>query len=1409
MKRILSKGKVIVSYISVFAILATSLVAVFTGTPFLATAATLEDMGSGSGAEETVTYPLNGKYDADYVKPDAPGITYTEVDLSKKTRVDQFTGYDYTFCVDPNTEGNGTAANPYIIKTANQFAAVVTGNLKDSGNAWISTEGLCFKIADDVLAFNLKNTGSSVDFSKDTLTAAEVEAALKGEAVPTELKWECKSGKPFMGRFDGNGAQVYGLKAEAGYVAIFPKVGGNITVKNLTVKNCYFIGNTAGALLGGNVNPGKSSTFNTKHYIFNCQVYNNVVISNYVTDEAIQKAGILIGQTEWPTESNLIVTDCLAYGNTAKHETRPITYGMVGNLHRSGSLIVNSSILMDSAPHALYYGSNAHLTSSYLQMYTNMIGIEPWSNTDTTKSGGTYTYTYSYTLSGGIPTVNFDRVNKDGESDVDSGRGYHRALSTSTVYSMKPEEIKGATELAGIDPEKWTFNKNGYPTPKIYNIREYSEGNAWSGEVSVQYAEGDGSDKAPYAIYTAEDLVLMLTTAEAGKYFRLAADININDVTVPNWTDNAKTWFTSNDVPVFEASLDGNGYTIRGIYYDGTQAGESVGLIPVVGNTAKITNLKVADSVIKADKGYAGAVAGSIADKCAKVINFSGVTVENSVKFEGEANVGGMIGHIGYSVVKINDCISKINGLFYDVTGEAKVKRSVSVGAYPFATTEHIKAEGVYTDTDATTAVEGVTVVPNDAMKGDAAKSSMPDLIFPTSWATVANDYPAPTGAAASAEGTVGEVWSGAIATKYAGGTGTKEDPILIETPEQLAKLVTTRYRPGGGAENIKYYKLTADIYLNDINSELWAEKIGCQDWFSQWVDGAYITNSHINFDGDGHVIFGLYYDHTQGAIEYVRVGLFPVLCEYSTIENVGLSDVYFVGEADREDCLDSMGGFVGAVEDYDKFLGLDSHDAAGNKVKLEDPANGYEEMTLKIKNCFVDHRSYIHARYAGGFIASPYSAPILENCIFTGRISGPTTDSAQYYYSAFTGTDSTYGTQLRSCVSFPVNTSLKLVAGSNGSSWRSASNYWVTFATATYYFSTTMSYGGDFIKISNPNDRIGDAAQEAMPLLDWENTWRTVDGGTPLLTVFEKNRNEQAVNDKRVFITDAEYFSLKDYTPPTTQLSFSTGDPDITIEPIEAPMYSPLTLPTISRPGYEFLGWFVYDDPAVLYDLGYHPARELTLYAGWEQKGISQTFDEYPNSIWDCDGENWVLNTPGAKGGYKNKYVRNGSKSMHLTGLTSDPVDCLLNYEDMLEPGKSYTISFWVNTDKVDNPATLLSLVHNTKPDYMNSAYAVENMAVVTGLKVDEWVQYSFSFKALTKWISLRATGAASLWFDDVVVAELEGDITGGKYTEVNGTLSPSTGNTISVTVLISVIMSCAIVAVISRKNLVEVIED
>ncbi len=1435
MSKLFGKGKVLITYVSVLAILAVSVLSVFSG-GFLGVFA--ED--DSTDAETTVTYPLNGKYDADYTEVTKAGIWYETVDLSKKTRIDKFTGYDMNFCVNDDTEGNGTANNPYIIKTANQFAAVVTCNLKDEKGNWLDTDGLYFMIADDVYGFDLNNTGSTVDFSKDNLTAADVEKELKDAAIvlkdaaDKEIKWANNSGKVFKGRFDGNGACVFGLKADAGYSAIFPKIGGNITVKNLTIKNCYFKGTDVAAFFGNNNNSGGSK--NTKHFMLNCQAYNNVLVCTYSANETIQKCGIFVAQTTGGTESNLVVTDCLVYGNIAKHaqnddddaNNRNITYGLVGNLHRDKSLMITNSIIMDSAPHALYYGSNAHLTSSYKNLYTNAIGFE-WENYDIKVEQGvskTIKYVYKYTLD---PTkavhVEFDHYEKleDGswKNLTNNGGGYDKILTGTNAIIKTPDEMKAATSLEGIDPERWTYNKNGYPTPKVYKIREYSAGTNWSGEQAVQFGEGDGSEGAPYTIATAEELALMLTQPKSGAYYKLVADIAINDTTAENWTENAKTWFTSNDVPVFEASLDGDGHTVSGIYYDGKQAGDNVGLIPVVGNTAEIREITIANSVIKADKGSAGAIAGSIADRLGKVVKFNADTVEDTVIFDGKATFGGMIGTIGYSALHMNDCISKTHGLFNKITGEAKVYRCVSIGAYPFADNAGIITKGVYTDT-AGAELEGLYVISNEEMLGSAASKNMAELNFPTSWETTTDSYPAPTGAAASAEGQVGEVWSGAVATGYAGGSGTEEDPYLIETPEQLAKLVSTSYRPklsdadkatmtpeeitAWNLTQVKYYKLTADIYVNDVNGKLWKDKVGCLDWYSQWVNGSYVTNSHINLDGDGHVIYGLYYNHPLGSTPYVRVGLFPVLCQYSTIENVGLSNVHFVGvnvpNTDPNHVTDTMGAFVGCSEDYDSSYGFDSHDGPGNKEKSDTPR--FQALALKIKNCFVDHDSYISAYFTGGFIGSPFGAPILENCLFTGSIGG---HEDPYYTGALTGCDSTYATWLKGCVVFPTTDKVNIVGGSNGASWRTGDDSKVVYAEPVYFFNLKQQYGGDYIKITKPQDRFGDAAREAMPLLDWADDysdysgWSVVEDSVPLPSIFKKGRTEE----------EFKALSTNKFNTPKVTVSFVTEDPEIVVPDMQGEMYAKdgFVLPELERPGYEFTGWYVFSDWSIEYPYDYFPPRDLILYAGWEPMGITQNFENYPDSIWDYDEEYWILNKPGARGGYKNKYVRNGSKSLHLLGNKPEAADALLNYEDMLIPGKTYTVSFWVTTDKADNPATLLSLVHNNYPDYLDTAVAMENMAVVAGIKEGEWVQYSYTFTAQTQWISLRATGNSSLYFDDMVFALLDGDMADGNVINLGNGTSPNTADGISISVLICALMACAAVAVISKKNLVEIIEE
>ena len=59
------------------------------------------------------------------------------------------------------------------------------------------------------------------------------------------------------------------------------------------------------------------------------------------------------------------------------------------------------------------------------------------------------------------------------------------------------------------------------------------------------------------------------------------------------------------------------------------------------------------------------------------------------------------------------------------------------------------------------------------------------------------------------------DVWDGSIAESFAGGTGKADDPYLIETGAELAYLAQIT-KENGSQTSGKYYKLTADIVLND-----------------------------------------------------------------------------------------------------------------------------------------------------------------------------------------------------------------------------------------------------------------------------------------------------------------------------------------------------------------------------------------------------------------------------------------------------------------------------------------------------------------------------------------------------------------------------------------------------------------
>lgn len=1409
MKNLLNKGRVIVSCVSILAILAVSMLSMFTGMVFVASA-------DDAVVDETVSYPLNGKYDADVTILEG-GITYK--DVATDGTVSNFTGFDSKFWL--TAKGDGTSADPYIVETANQFAAVATGYLTyEDGKTYLDTTGVSFKVADGVKAFNMNNTDSTVDFS-GTMTTAEVDAALANATVRKEnnvtLNWSAY--KEFKGRFDGNGVVVYGLKSNSGsYGGLFVKTAG-AAIRNITVKNCYFKGDSAGVLVGYNTTADPVT-------VQNCSIYNNVGVSTRL-NAGVNYGGVIIGRC-YSSANKVTISNCLVYGNSVRHAKTAvasndnnrvvgdydINYSLVANFNTIGSLNVNDSIIMDNVPYNVDYGHNSFNYSTFNNVYTNMLDME-FTVVDfnkTVKDADTKTEHFIKTICNADGTVLHTYNKFDGGEDKKVN--YTRTHEAGTLIKADV-----SSTFSTLDKNVWSFNENGYPTPRIYQVREYSAGKAWTGEVALFYSGGSGTQDAPYQIATAEEFALMMTTMKAGEHFVLTADIVLNDTTAANWTDTAKRWFTSNDVCEFTGTFNGNGHTVSGIYYDGKQAGEYAGLIPVVGSGAVVKNVKVANSYLNGKEGAIGGTVGTVVDMCSTTTKFSAIVIEDTVEFDGRAVAGGIIGKIGYSAAKIDDCISKSAGLYGEVIGQANVKRSISVGAYPFPSVDNVKAVAVYTDT-ATLELDGVTVVDNANMKGSAAETAMPGLVFPTSWKVVDGNYPVPTGAEASSDGVVGEPWSGAVASGYAGGEGTKDKPYLIETPEQLAYFLVNM-QPGTRG-NLKYYKLTADIYLNDVDGNLWKDKVGCNEWYTQrssyngkGIKAASTANAAwISLDGDGHVVYGLYVNQTNTNEKYYRAGLIPYLHIGSEIKNLGLSQAYLNGSLTNES--ESIGGLVGTISQdvsrkngiydltSDDINNLYSHDYEKAREVQNNPL--YLEIEPDIINCFVDHTCVIRGYLAGGLVGSTGSGIRIQDCIVTATVEGTKE------YGAIVGQDWSVISTMADTVSLPQNC-VRPAMGGTYSDWRDRQAVWAAQVYQVYYFGIERMRNDYFIKLSNPKDRIGEAAKAIMTGLDWEETigdggtWRLVENGTPVLTVFAKHRTAE----------ELEKFSDKNFSPPEVTITFSTGTSDVQVEPISGRMYAKMQLPTnIKREGYKFTGWYAFSDLSVEYPYDHFPPRSLTVFAGWEPIGVMQGFETYPETVWDFDDNYWAINKPGVKGGYKNAYTHNGSKSLHLLGTSSETVDALLNYEDMLVPGKAYKLTFWVLADKDNTPATLLSLVHNSKPDYLNSAVAVEDMAVATGLKSGEWVQYSYSFTAQTKWVSLRATGNASLYFDDFLMAELDGALGAGNLIVLGsngaagGVLSPATGDgTVSVAVLISAIMACAAVAVVSRKNLIEVVED
>lgn len=1140
-------------------------------------------------------------------------------------------------------EGSGTKEDPYMISKGSELALLV----ESGGN------GAYYKLKNDIY---LNDVTEKLWYKSATNNAWYSDSAVN-----------CN--------IDGDGHCVYGLwypKDNPGAAAgLFPKFSKG-EIKNLGVRYAHvYAERFAGGFIGSTARGGQKS-------LNQCFVDDTVQVG--YTGSGNYGAGGLIGIVDSDGTSSSVYTvlidNCYSKAVVTGASDQRVC-GLLGTVWKSAIQVKNS--YSDGVP-AYHMGSGGTVSSLYWN-YANGTYVE----------GAEGIRDINEVLSGVYTTKGKDAV-------------------PNNFNFVTAEEIRGlgaAEKMPALDfTSVWQAVEKGTPVLRIFGLKG---DDIDISEDGVTYASGSGRKNDPYIIKTAEQLrYLVLSDNTQGKYYKLGNDIYVNDTSKAGWMQNSPAkWYSYEAYKgvYFKGTLDGDGYSVYGIYINDTpETGETIingsaGLFPNASIGATVKNLHLRDSYISG-KAYAGGIIGYVTGTSAgQYITLIGCSADETVTVKGQT-AGGLIGggsaltevQYAYFTGKIE---ATSEGRGNAIVGDIWKKGHRAAQAYTIGYTNYRGSfyPDIAFDMYSTVSQTKAIAVSANGMYGAAAKKNMPGLNWDV-WYTVNGSTPHlkvitdDMILSYSSEGKKGEVWSGFMATKFAGGSGTEEDPYLIETPEQMAYLVMNLSGTQG-----KFYKITADLKFNDTSKEGWEAKA------TEWYAPGGSFRGHL--DGDGHIVSGLYYNSVNSI-----VGLFPRISADAVIEKLGITESTIISTSEG-----GSQSFAAALSGY--ISGISSKEDTLETYKLP-----------VVSQCFADDSVYVEAMFAGGLICGNQRGVRMDNCYFTGELTG----------EKYAGT---------------------LV----GNSW----NGWASYITDCYAVSkdydpiatgsvTFFNYDGCYADGSTTktplvtkvtaNRMKGELAKEHMPLLDYNKLWKTVKDGTPVLRCFKNAEKYSSHRDGKL-----------------TELSFATEGGD-KMEAIKG--YSGDPIPEIKDPvryGFDFAGWYVNKYKVLPFELEFFPDNDMVIYADWVQRGFTQGFEDVADPTYDFN-EGTENFRPGSKG-YNPRYIHGGMKNMCSIPDSAVESIFLLNYKNPLEIGKEYDVNFWVFV-KNEEPTGTVQFLHALHPQYDSPFVGYEEVIDLSEAKTGVWVEYRATIIANAPYLLIKTAQGNEVYYDDfqVVPTGEEGEV-------------------------------------------------
>ena len=551
-------------------------------------------------------------------------------------------------------------------------------------------------------------------------------------------------------------------------------------------------------------------------------------------------------------------------------------------------------------------------------------------------------------------------------SDTTGGTG---ASYISEEYMSGLDVLTNSQKMYLLAESRAFTETEGFPILKVFS--KNSKINIWNGK-AVPPVKGSGTPDDPYLIECAEHLAYAVSNDnnDLAECYILTVDIYLNDISKINWTTGVvdedyevRKWYsgtgenTAENINDFNGTINGNGHIIYGLYSTG---GVNAGLVPEVplqapNHAINIYNLGIQKSYISAVQNAAAFVASGHCWADSELsVNIENCYVGETVTVISQSTAGAIYA-FGGANLNVKSCYSlgKISGetagFIGDNWGTKFISNSYMKGvAISGNVNNSITCENVYS-TD-TTGGTGAAYISEEYMRGIDALTSINKMFLLRESGNFVGTTRYPTLKIFSANSEV-KIWNGDT-VKPCVGKGTEEEPYMIYSAEEFAYAV----RNGG---NSKFYRMADNIYLNDVSEIDWVTGESTSDYaVNQWYTDADTDAFNSSIDGDGYVIYGLYYKNTENSD--ASVGLIPSLSsngETVNIKNIGLESSYI--------------------------------ETSGYAAAFVSKANW--NNTLNITCCFVGERVTIKGNTASAFYSYGGSVAKIDGCYSLANIYGKT----------------------------------------------------------------------------------------------------------------------------------------------------------------------------------------------------------------------------------------------------------------------------------------------------------------------------------------------------------------------------------------------------------------------------------